>query len=278
MNINQDMMNKINDIQFEIFKEFIDVCSRLNLKYYVVHGTLLGALRYGDFFPFDDDIDVAMPRKDYDIFLKEAQTMLSSKLFVQSTSTENDYPLCFSKLRNSETAFIQPVLDDFKINKGIYIDVFPIDFYPEDPSYLKKIKMRERLLSIRVNGRVKASRSIKQKIAIIFAKYFIPNWQKAVKSLSNLYSNVEQSKLCIVYGGKTSEIGIPFNWFDEGTIMSFRDIEVRAPKHFDLYLEKIYGDYRTYSPSERHMVSDSLVKVSASIIDLEKSYKEYQDK
>lgn len=276
MNINQEMMNRINDIQFEIFKEFVDICNRLELKYYVVHGTLLGALRYKDFFPFDDDIDVAMPRKDYNIFLKEAPAMLSSKLFVQSTLSEKDYPLCFAKIRNSETAFIQPVLEEFKINKGIYIDIFPIDFYPEDSSYLKKLKRRERILSMRVNGRVNAIRSRKQQMAISLAKYIIPDWHKAMMRLTDLYSNAEQSKLCIVYGGKPSEIGIPFDWFDEGENIRFRNIEVCAPKKYKEYLEQIYGYYSTYSPSEKHMVSEELVSVSANIIDLEKSYKEYQ--
>ena len=66
-------MQQINRIQADIFRNFIDVCDKLNLTYYMVHGSLLGALRFKGFFPFDDDIDVAMPRRDYDRLISDGQ-------------------------------------------------------------------------------------------------------------------------------------------------------------------------------------------------------------
>ena len=69
MNLTLEKMNSINKVQLDIFKTFVKVCEVLNLKYYMVHGSLLGAVRYNGFFPFDDDIDVAMPRRDYELLI-----------------------------------------------------------------------------------------------------------------------------------------------------------------------------------------------------------------
>ena len=121
MNINKKQMDEINNVQLKIFKEFVSVCKKLNLRYYLVHGSLLGAVKYNGFFPYDDDIDVAMPRKDYEIFIREGQNFLSNNLFVQSNLSEKDYPLVFAKVRDSKTCFIQPLIKNLNINKGIYI-------------------------------------------------------------------------------------------------------------------------------------------------------------
>ena len=138
MIITEQQMHDINMIQKEIFKSFINVCDQLRLKYYLVHGSLLGAVRCGGFFPFDDDIDVAMPRKDYDVFFSMGHALLRKGLFAQSVQSEPSYPLVFGKIRDSNTAFIQPVLKRVNVNKGIYIDVFPLDNYPSD-SYSQRL-------------------------------------------------------------------------------------------------------------------------------------------
>ena len=113
MIVNQKQMDEINTVQYEIFKAFHKVCSELGLKYYLVHGSLLGALRHKGFFPMDDDIDVAMPRRDYDILMTEGQKMMDNRFFVQSHFSEHDYPMLFGKVRANDTAFIQPVLKRF---------------------------------------------------------------------------------------------------------------------------------------------------------------------
>ena len=72
MKMTQQEVREMNDIQINIFKEFVNICSSLGLTYYMIHGSLLGAVKLQGFFPYDDDIDVAMPRKDYDKLIKNA--------------------------------------------------------------------------------------------------------------------------------------------------------------------------------------------------------------
>ena len=98
----QISLEKAKHLQIDILKDFISLCRKLNLRYFVVHGTLLGALRYNGFFPMDDDIDVAMPREDYDLFIQKGQKYLPEDLFIQSVESEKEYPLAFSKIRKNK--------------------------------------------------------------------------------------------------------------------------------------------------------------------------------
>jgi lipopolysaccharide cholinephosphotransferase len=110
-----------------ILAEIIKVCDSLHLTYFAFFGTLLGVVRHSNFIPWDDDIDIAMPRPDYEKFIAKAQQLLPSYLFVQNFHTEADYLLYYTKIRDSRTSYFE-VTDCFsKINHGLWVDVFPID-------------------------------------------------------------------------------------------------------------------------------------------------------
>ena len=273
-------MDEINAVQYDIFKAFHAVCERLNLKYYLVHGSLLGALRYQGFFPMDDDIDVAMPRKDYDTLMEKGQEFIGDRFFIQSYLSENEYPLVFGKVRAKGTAFIQPVLSNCKINKGIYIDVFPIDNYPTKGWKRLYLTLKERFLRRRVNERlnigVNESKNIKTKILQSYYRLVLPSWEESRKKLFTLYSNVPFTGACIVRGGKLKEIGISFELFGDPVKIQFEDIISYAPNKTGEYLELIYGDYMNYEPMGKDMVSASEVMISADIVDVQKSYIEYE--
>ncbi|MCR5696849.1 MAG: LicD family protein [Marinilabiliaceae bacterium] len=271
-------MDEINAVQYEIFKSFHSVCERLKLKYYLVHGSLLGALRYQGFFPMDDDIDVAMPRKDYDVLMSQGQTLIDKKYFIQSHLSDKDYPLVFAKIRANDTAFIQPVLKNCKVHKGIYIDVFPIDNYPTDRIQQKKIKFKRAFLSRRVTSilNMEKTSTLKTKCIQVVLKVLIPSWRKAVAKFSDIYKNVSPTGFVVVRGGKKNEIGIPFELFGEPTKIKFEELVSYAPEKTEDYLQLIYGDYMHYEPMGKDMVSDNEVKISADIVDCHKSYKEYE--
>lgn len=276
MNVTQKEMDEINRVQLNMFKEFINVCEQLNLRYFAIHGTLLGALKYKGFFPYDDDIDVAMPRKDYEIFISQGQKLLSKNLFIQCNKTESDYPLVFAKLRDSDTAFIQPNLNNFDINKGIYIDIFPIDNFPNNKKQQKLIKMKKIIYMLRVSSRFcNTQRTLKQKIALFISRMVCHNWNLAMEKLEKIYTNVEENENCIVYGGKNKEIEIPYNLFSNGEELEFEKIKIKVPSKYKEYLKIIYEDYDNYFPAKEYMVSDDLVEISAEIVDTNKSYKNY---
>ena len=268
-------INEINKIQLNIFKYFINICEKNDLKYYAVHGTLLGAVIHKGFFPFDDDIDVAMPRSDYDKLIKIMQSEKNAPYFLQSNDIESDYPLVFGKMRDSKTTFIQPILNDFNINKGIYIDIFPIDFLPQNKFVELILKLKGKLCTIRIADRFEKEKSFFKKIVILISKLLIPKWNTAIRMKNRLYSSCKNSSYCMLYGGKNKESKILYDLFGNGKVVEFEDINIRIPDKYEEYLNIIYTDYKNYNPAEKLMRNIDEVEVSANIVDTENSYVNY---
>jgi lipopolysaccharide cholinephosphotransferase len=274
MLIDLETMRKIHNIQLEMMNELTKVMELLNIKYYFVHGSLLGAVIYENFIPEDDDIDIAIFREDYNRLLKYGNDYLSDKYFIQS-SLNDDFPLSLAKMRNSRTTFIQPILDKYKCNKGIYIDIFPIDYTSKN----KILKLKEKLLSIRINSRLSYTEKISLKSLFIkgISLVFFPSYRKAIKIRESMYSNRSASSYVGLTNGKLSEQYIPLEWFGEGIIKQFSGIDITCPSMYDEYLTTVYGiNYHNINPAENRIYSDKLVEINAKILDFEKSYKYYE--
>lgn len=118
---------KLHNAELEIMDAIDSVCEKLNLKYVIYAGTLLGAVRHKGFIPWDDDIDVIMPREDYEVFVSEAHKYLDSKFYVQHYTKEKNTNSLWTKVRNKNTLFLEMDNQDYDICHGIFVDVFPFD-------------------------------------------------------------------------------------------------------------------------------------------------------
>ena len=119
-------MKKVWLIELDLLSQFIKLCNKYNLRYWVGFGTLLGAVRHKGFIPWDDDMDVWMPREDYDNLLKYGNSDLRDPYFLQTTLNDDDYYCSFARLRNSNTTGIL-VSHRNRCNNGIYMDIYPLD-------------------------------------------------------------------------------------------------------------------------------------------------------
>ena len=264
----ENELEQLKKIELEMLKAFINVCEQLDLKYYIVGGTLLGAVRHKGFIPWDDDIDVGMPRKDYEIFIENAQSFLPSKYFIQTHITDPEWMMHFCKIRNSETTFIESSVSKLHINHGVFIDIFPLDFYNKE-----KFPFKNRMLagiecsafSIQVN---KAKLFFKKVISFCFSL------EKAYKKREELFKSQKEGEYIANYCGAWGEREImPKDYFGQGGEGEFEGLKVILPEKYDLYLTHLYGNYMELPPIEKrvsHHYTD--------IIDLEKSYKFYTEK
>lgn len=147
MELSDQTIEKLKDIELDILKCFISICEKNNLRYFLIGGTLLGSVRHKGFIPWDDDIDVGMPRKDYELFIERARHHLPDYYFVQTFSTDPSYPNNFMKIRDSRTTFLETAVKHLRMNHGVFIDVFLLDEYPSNKMVQHWLNFENRILS-----------------------------------------------------------------------------------------------------------------------------------
>lgn len=270
-----DNTKGIQDISLEMLKEFIQICNKHNLRYFLLGGTCLGAVRHKGFIPWDDDIDVGMPRNDYNKFCEIAQKELKDGLFFQNSKTDKNYPMNFAKIRNSNTTFIETSISKIKVNHGVYLDIFPLDGY----SNAKKDKFLNRIYNLRVGCIYKANTFkafIKKLAKIILSFPFAVSYKKARDKRDALIQkyNFDESDLVTNYCGAWGDKEIvPRDYFSNGIEGEFEGLKVTLPEKYDLYLKHVYGDYMQLPPEEKRVTHHY-----TTVIDLEKPYTYYTKK
>lgn len=271
MLIDQTTMDLMHDIQFVMLKELIRVMDILHIRYYFVHGSLLGAIRDHEFIAEDDDIDIAIFREDYNRLMYHGQALMDPRYYLQN-SVNDKFPLSFGKMRKNNTAFIQPVLGRISCNKGLYIDIFPIDYEDSRLSFgIKKFILDTRISQALEVGR----RSWKGRILGTVSKALCLSYDKALLKREILFSSAEKNEYLVIYGGKPTEKHMPADWFADRCFIKFRDIEVACPSGYDPYLKRIYGeDYLNHNPAGTR-IEGKQIEISANILDFQKSYLDY---
>lgn len=253
MELTTTQLDGLKKVELNILKAFIDICTRLNLRYYVLGGTMLGAVRHQGFIPWDDDIDVGMPRQDYEILLDKGQALLPDGLFLQTHVTDPDYPANFAKIRDSRTTFVEASLKNCAIDHGIYIDVFPLDFYPDNG--IQAFERKKLLLSLRLTDAFSTTgMKAKTKLVRCVSRVLYPSIKGAVKKREELFRSVTQGEKianhCGAWGKK--EI-VPAHWYGQGTDLTFEGLTVKAPDDYHSWLTQVYGDYMQLPPEDKRI-------------------------
>lgn len=264
-------MDKLRKIEIDMLSAVDSIAKQLGINYFLLGGSLLGAVRHKGFIPWDDDIDIGMLRHDYNRFIAEAQRLLPSYYFLQNYHTDRDFPLLFSKIRDSRTTFIEKSSKHLKINHGVFIDIFPIDFVNDYESWFTRKKRA--LLVSRISDKLKIKRSIKSKIKILLCKILWPSYDKAVKILDTINSNCNNGAFRTNYYGAWGEKEtVDATLFDGILLLDFEGLRIPGLKAYDKYLKHIYGDYMQLPPVDKRISHHY-----TEIIDLDRPYTKYFD-
>lgn len=268
-------MNDLQRCQLSILQEFLSVCEMLGLRYYLVCGSALGAAKYGGFIPWDDDIDAALPREDYEAFLEKAPALFPGHLFLQNYHSDPAFPQIYSKLRHSGTTCIEENAAHLPIHHGIGMDIFPLDGYPEGTwaQHLLELKKKGYLhllatayappknLRSRLEYRIKRLLGIHRHAAKIAAGYDAL-LRKCPAETSEIWCNHGN------WQGRQEYM--PQSWYGEGLLLPFEGLDVRVPKEIHAYLTQKYGDYTADPPKEAQKSHHRF-----AVVDCEKPYREY---
>lgn len=268
-------MNELQKVELDLFRCFTETCEKLNLNYFLVCGSALGAARHGGFIPWDDDMDVGMYREDYNKFMELAPALLPEGIFLQNYKTDPNYANVFAKLRKSNTTYIEKAVADLDINHGIYIDIFPLDGCPEKPLAIKKLNLKKKFYRLLEASAFKLPKTTKGRIFISLLRLFgfHKRTAKILKRHEALISQypVKGSKTICNHGtwyGEKDYISAEF--YGLGSDAIYEGIRVRVPEKCEDYLASLYGDWRTPPPPEKQIGHHFY-----EICDTEKPYTEY---
>lgn len=250
-------IKEIKEIQIVILDEVVKFCEQENLRYFLGYGTLLGAIRHRGYIPWDDDIDLIMPRPDYEKLISSFNSF-HSKYKIYSPSIDYDYYLPFAKVSYENTVFQE--MTDVAFNKiGVNIDIFPIDGLSFDESNrIKSVKKQKRWRSI-LNLKfisISKNRCLLKNIILLIGKVVFRNidYRKIVKKMNEFASiySFDNSQLvgCLVWNYGEREI-MDRTIFSDYTNVEFEGKEYLAPVDYHKYLENLYGDYMTLPPIDK---------------------------
>lgn len=274
-------LKRIKEVQMDMLNEFARVCEQNKLSYCAFYGTLLGTVRHRGYIPWDDDVDLAMPRKDYDKLVKIAPTVFREKYFFQTP--ENDAG-CFyggyGKLRNSNTTGLEEKNKGHNCNQGIWIDVFPLDNVlanetrkrkqSKEIQYYQRILMKKTYPKIRVLWDLEPKQEQKY---YILGKFYSRTFlcKKLYETIVN-YEGELSDKIAVLtrYQGKEEYSEYDRADFSYIIYNQFENITIPIPNGFEACLRQDYGENFLIYPEEelRH-------PHHRAIFDIEKSYIDY---
>lgn len=264
-------LKEIKEIELNILRYIDRVCKEEQLNYYLCGGTLLGAIRHQGFIPWDDDIDIFMPREDYErllIILNEKK----NNYRVLNYRTEKEFYLPYTKIVDKNTFLKERGVPEIK-TMGVFVDIFPIDGIHENKIIMKiqyySILILKKILACKTNvGNIRKRNKIRifirNIIKIVLLPISLQDINLCIDKITQIFK-YEDSKFCISFSGSygLKEIFDKNLLFNSKTEADFECNKFSIPSGYDYYLNKIYGDYMKLPPLEErknHSMTAYLIK------------------
>lgn len=263
----KEVLERLQACELEILEDFIAICKEKKLTYFATAGTGLGAIRHGGFIPWDDDIDVCLPRRHFEKCIQAFNDQYSDKYYILNADYDENYPLMTTRICIKETVFKEALLGEVDCPFGIFLDVYPYDNLSDN-----KVMRTIQLHSTWFFSKLIILRSIKEpylafegtkRTIIMKICSFVHNM--LVKLNIKKKTLIRLCKKCSTsYNHKVTEaMGFPSdtdpNW---NTVyrsqiyplrkMKFEHLEINVPNNLEAILTKFYGDdYMTLPPIEK---------------------------
>lgn len=252
-------LKTIQDIELKALQFIDSVCKEMGLRYFLAGGTLLGAVRHKGFIPWDNDVDIAMPRRDYEIFISVVeQKHTDSPYRIARIKDDNDYYYGFAKLYDSRTLLRENDMRHPMEWLGVYIDLFPIDGFGNDPCKAVALQRSAcRTLSRIVNSKSKDIPVTPRAIAGRIRNYlYYGLFVGRERSMERLTHRLEQHSfdhsayIASTWGARIEKEILPQQHFMQACEMEFEGLMLQAPIGWHEYLTAMYGDYMQLPPEE----------------------------
>lgn len=273
--LDDEILRKVQMVELEMLIELDRICRKNGIQYTIIGGTLIGALRNEGFIPWDDDIDVAMLRSEYEKFRTVCKKDLDqTRFYFQDHRNTKGYRWGYGKLRRKDTLFLREHQEHMPYEQGIFLDIFPHDGVPD--GYFCRVLHNLHCFIVRKFlwsevGRVAEKNAVKKKVYDIMSrmpeKRIFSEYQKLICRSNHRKTKRVRALMFPTFG---KEFGYCRKWFEPGDDVRFEGHMFQCMKGAREYLEFSYGDYLQLPPVEKrkvHPVSD--IKVIDVVIELQ---------
>lgn len=266
--------NELKERLLKMATVFHEFCQKNGIRYYMLGGTMLGAVRHKGFIPWDDDMDFGIMREDYEK-LKTLRNQLPDGYSLNFFEYNKNFQYGFCKLYDENSTYIEGLYDDKAVG-GLYIDIFPIDDIGDDwkkaEEIGKKIVFRKKVVAAIY---AKGQRSSSIKTLGVKAMSLLPKtskWFEWVYKVVEKYRGKNSKIITNVFGAYTIKEILPKEFFGEPELYKFENTQFYGVEKPHEYLTRLYGDYMTPPPEDKRGGHNIVY------VDLETPYKEYLKK
>lgn len=259
ISLDDTLLRQLQMIQLEMLIEVDRICKKCGIKYNIIAGTLLGAVRHGGYIPWDDDADVALLRPEYEKFRIACKTELDKTRFVfQDHQNTKGYRWGYGKLRRKNTLFLREYQEHMPYMQGVFIDIFPLDGVP-DNYFLRSFKNFEcfcvrKLLWSRVGKVAERSfwkRQIYKLLDRVPERKIFQYYHHMIRRAGNKQTRMVR---ILMFPTPNSEYGYYRNWYENSAEIAFEGYRFQGVKDYDSYLTFKFGDYMELPPIEKRKV------------------------